>query len=60
MLFVRSSPTEVMEFFFHVFGTPIVNKPITMVKNWLDDFPFELHNDSNFKDYVKFQVVIVK
>jgi hypothetical protein len=26
MLFARSSPTKIMEFFFHFFGTPIVNK----------------------------------
>jgi hypothetical protein len=58
MLFARSSPTKVMESFFHFFGTPIVNKPIIVVKNWLDDSRLNCTTNSNFKDYVKFKVIV--
>jgi hypothetical protein len=60
MLFATSSPTKVMESFFHFFGTLIVNNPITMVKNWLDDSRLNCTTNSNFKDYVKIEVDIVK
>jgi len=30
------------------------------VKNWLDDSRLNCTTNSNFKDYVKFEVVIVK
>ncbi len=49
-----------MEFFFHLIGTPTMNKPIIMVKNWLDDLHLNCTTNSNFKDYVKFEVVLTK
>jgi hypothetical protein len=37
-----------------------MNKPIIMVKNWLNDSHLNCTTNSNFKDYVNFEVVLKK